>query len=374
MIFNLILHIILRGLWIGALGLRYVSGEIDYNVLNYSKKFTQYLKRKVGTFDSYIGKLENYCSVIFAVTFLLVFYVIALTIVISVISIVETYLIDNEAIPNWISKGIGIPLMVFLVIGMLLTFFDLITQGLLKKKQWISKIYFPFYWVFSILTVSFLYRPLVYNFLDHKFGKRISLILIPFYILILILVSFYYQKSNFFTKINDSSEIVANHNNYENLKKDGVLYIVDFSIQSKAITAPYLKLYFPFYETIEDRIFEFNPELKPEKDKRGLRTSINIQFSSKPKKKKITKAKKDSLKLAYVNTFNKIYSIKIDSIEYKSEFIIDKIDKEKFGFETYLGINNLSEGKHLVTISRLIKKDSVGKKEITKIPFWYFKN
>lgn len=59
MIFNLIIHIVLRGLWIGALGLRYVSGEIDYDNLNYSDKFTNYLKKKVGSFDNYIWKVRK---------------------------------------------------------------------------------------------------------------------------------------------------------------------------------------------------------------------------------------------------------------------------------------------------------------------------
>ena len=40
LIFNLMLHVLLRGLWIGALGLRYVSGDIDYDSLKYSPKFT----------------------------------------------------------------------------------------------------------------------------------------------------------------------------------------------------------------------------------------------------------------------------------------------------------------------------------------------
>jgi len=44
LIFNLLLHVLLRGLWIGALGLRYVSGDIDYDSLKYSQKFTKYLK------------------------------------------------------------------------------------------------------------------------------------------------------------------------------------------------------------------------------------------------------------------------------------------------------------------------------------------
>ena len=71
--FNLVVHVLLRGLWIGAIGLRYVSGDIDYQKLNYSEKFTKFLKRKVGSFDRYIAKLENYCSVLFAISFLLIF-------------------------------------------------------------------------------------------------------------------------------------------------------------------------------------------------------------------------------------------------------------------------------------------------------------
>jgi len=70
---NLLIHVVLRGLWIGAIGLRYVSGEIDYGTLGYNERFEDYLKRRVGRFDTYIEKLEKVCSVIFAYTFLLFF-------------------------------------------------------------------------------------------------------------------------------------------------------------------------------------------------------------------------------------------------------------------------------------------------------------
>ena len=73
LIFNLLIHVILRGLWIGALGLRYVSGDIDFEELNYQNKFTNYLKSKIVSFDRYVGRLENYCSVLFAISFLLIF-------------------------------------------------------------------------------------------------------------------------------------------------------------------------------------------------------------------------------------------------------------------------------------------------------------
>jgi len=66
----LLIHVILRGLWIGALGLRYVSNEIDYDELEYSKKFTDHLTKKVGSFDRYISRLENICSTLFAIGYL----------------------------------------------------------------------------------------------------------------------------------------------------------------------------------------------------------------------------------------------------------------------------------------------------------------
>jgi len=59
LLFNLLLHVLLRGLWIGTLGLRYVSGDIEYEELKYSEKFTSFLKKKVGSFDKYIATLEN---------------------------------------------------------------------------------------------------------------------------------------------------------------------------------------------------------------------------------------------------------------------------------------------------------------------------
>jgi len=50
-IFNLILHVLLRGLWIGAVGIRSVSGDIDFDELKIAKIFKTYLKNKIGSFD-----------------------------------------------------------------------------------------------------------------------------------------------------------------------------------------------------------------------------------------------------------------------------------------------------------------------------------
>lgn len=368
LIFNLLLHVILRGLWIGTLGLRYVSGDIDYDVLNYSEKFTNYLKKKVGSFDKYISTLENYCSIIFAVSFLLIFYVLALTFTIITIAIIATQILDNDSLPETFRTVVGVILIIFIIIGMFFTFIDFITQGWLKKKKWISKIYFPIYWVFSFITLSFLYRPLVYNFLDNKFGKRLSLVLLPVYITILVLVSLKYETSNYISAADFSSKETASRGNYLDLLIEKNDFIDEVAISSKVITAPYINVFILFDEKLENYVFNYNPSLKPDKDKRGLTTDI-VKFDN------LNWTKQDSLKKAYIQTVNDIYSIKIDSIEFASEFILSESKNKFLGFESYINIKNLQEGKHLFKVIRKrVRKGDTSAVYAAQIPFWSFKD
>lgn len=368
LIFNLLLHVLLRGLWIGALGLRYVSGDIDYDSLKYSSKFTKYLKKRVGSFDKYISTLENYCSIIFAVSFLLIFYVLAITFTVLTIVLIATQLIDNDNLPNWLSHGVGVSAVVFISIGLLLTLLDFITLGFLKKKKWLSKIYFPVYWVFSFITLSFLYRPLVYNFLDNKFGKRLSLALVPFYILIALATSFNYKISNYFTSDISSNSYIANNNNYEDLLDNTNGFIDDVAIQSKVISENYVKVFVLFSENIEDNIFSFNPKLRPEEDARGLTSGINFGTN-------INFRERDSLRRVYLKTFNDIYSVRIDTTDYHTDFILAKSKNGKLGFETYVNTKALEDGKHLLDVNRLrIRRNDTINTRISRIPFWYFKD
>jgi len=365
LIFNLLLHVLLRGLWIGALGLRYVSGDIDYDSLNYSEKFTKYLKKRVGSFDKYIATLEDYCSVIFAISFLLIFYVLAITFTVIAIALIVSQLLDNDDLPGWLSKGVGISLILFFVFGMFFTFIDFITLGFLKKKKWISRIYFPMYWVFSFVTLSFLYRPLVYNFLDNKFGKRLSFALLPFYLLIAITLTLRYKTSNYLDVNANSTEIIGNSSNYEDSLGEGG-FIDDVAIQSKVISDAYVKVFILFSEYIEDRMYHYNEGLKPIVDDRGLGT--NMTFNN-------TFVDKDSLRGEYIKTFNNIYSVKLDTIYKKGDFIFAENKDNKLGFESYISTKNLLDGKHVLKVNRMsIQKQDTSYYNVATIPFWYLKD
>ena len=372
LLFNLLLHVILRGLWIGALGLRYVSGDIEFDKLRYADRFKKYLSKKIVSFDRYIGNLENYCSILFAVSFLLIFYVLALTVVILAIVLIANFIIDNDSLPNWFSEGVGVSLIVFLSVGMFLTFFDFITQGLLKRNKWVAKIYFPIYWVFSFLTLSFLYRPLVYNFLDNRFGKRLILLLTPIYLLILVLASIEYKNSNYLSNERNSSSHFANKENYMDLLTEEDDFPGEVVIPSKIIRTPYLSVFIPYKETIEDRIFAYDSTLRPEKDRRGLSSSMNVfrDWEEEWKNRK----QRDSLRKRYLEVFNETHSFKIDTLKFDEDFIVTTRKKGQLGFETNLNIRNLAEGKHLLKVHRLRKyKDSTQLLIEAQVPFWYYK-
>lgn len=373
LLFNLLLHVILRGLWIGALGLRYVSGDIEFDKLKYSEKFKNYLKKKIVSFDRYIANLENYCSVLFAISFLLIFHVLALTLIILSIALVSNFIIDNEHLPSWVSDWIGIPLVLFLIFGMLFTFIDFITQGLMKRNKWVGKLYFPFYWVFSFLTLSFLYRPLVYNFLDNKFGKRIIFLLTPIYIIILILSGLEYRNSNYLEKDRDSSTIYANRENYLDMMKGDSDYPRQAVIPSKVITTKFLTVFMPYSEKVEDRILDYDKSLKLEKDRRGL-TSTNFQINKDWSDKIITRRQKDSIRKHYLEVFNETHFFKIDTIELDSDFIISTDAKNRLGFETFLSLENIVNGKHQLRVMRKKREnDSILEIIQESIPFWYYK-
>ena len=182
--FNLLGHVIMRGLWIGAIGLRYVSQEIEYDKFNYSEIFTQFLKKKVGSYDDWIERLEMLCSVIFAYTFLL--FALFMSLVVFFIPVILIRLVLELFLSGFALNNIfGLTIVAYVGLG-IFVLFDLITLGGIKriKEKSISKIYFYIYRFYSTMTLSFLYRPLLYNFIDHPYTKKLFYLSIPYILLI----------------------------------------------------------------------------------------------------------------------------------------------------------------------------------------------
>jgi hypothetical protein len=214
--FNLLIHVILRGLWIGAIGLRYVSQEIDYDQLNYSEIFTNYLRKKVGSYDDFIERLEKMCSVIFAFTFLL--FSLFMSLIIFFLPIVLLRIILESFVESGVQLALVTGMIAIIYIGIgFMVFIDLITLGGFKriKEKNISKIYFYIYRFYSFITLSFLYRPLLYNFIDNKYTKKLFYLSIPYIFIIFIGKSMFENSFNPFLpeRINllDAGQLMDNY-------------------------------------------------------------------------------------------------------------------------------------------------------------------
>ena len=88
------------------------------------------------------------------------------------------------------AKWIIRPFMLIYVLSALLYLLDFLTAGFLKRFHWFSRVYYPFYRVFGWITMARLYRPLYYNLLNRKGGRKLIFLLVPYLTACLYVLSF----------------------------------------------------------------------------------------------------------------------------------------------------------------------------------------
>ncbi|TDT37925.1 hypothetical protein CLV90_3757 [Maribacter spongiicola] len=372
----LLTHVVIRGLWIGAIGLRYVSGDIDYKNLNYSEKFTSFLKDKVGSFDHYISKLENICSTLFALAFLMIFYLISFFTVIGFYALSVYYLEGLEVISVSLHTTVETIYNTLYITCIIILVIDFLGAGFLKKYKWTSIIYYPIYRVFSYITLSFLYRPLVYNFLDQKKARWIGILMVPTYFVVTFFSSgFSTLRSNYLDHDQNTSQQFTGKENYEDqLLKDTDM--VNFaSIPSKIIEKSYLPIFISYTNYMEDAVFKNDSTLLPEVDERGFGFHLsNMQSASGVVNFHVTPEDNLEIQSKYLKIFDSIFKVQIDSKKQINHFNLTKNKQEQFGFETILDINELPRGKHFLRIIGPDEKEKgvFERDTLITIPFWYF--
>ena len=292
------------------------------------------------------------------------FYLLGLLVLVLCFTLLGLW-IDREDTPDWVRGAVAIPAIVFLAVGMILTFIDFVTQGWLKRKRWTSRLYYPFYWVFKYLTLSFLYRPMVYNFLDTRFGKRLMWLVVPLYLGLTIIADTGFSTSNYLSAEMNSNSYTANKANYlDGLDRD-TPFVDRASIPSRVITDRFLNVFVVYGSTVEDDVFYFNQDLKPEDDRRGIYTTF-----SQGRLDWVTRNDKTG---DYLKTLEDMYTLSVDSLDFKPEFVLSQNPRKQMGFETFLALDSVSRGKHVLAIRRKDHdQDSVFMRTVVRIPFWYY--
>lgn len=258
----LLLHVALRGVWIAAVGLRSVSGDIDFERFHFQARFDTWLRKSMGPFDDYINRLERYCSVLFTLAFLLVFCVL------SIASWMFFWLLVDNAF-SWMtgdqsnSSTVDLFGIIALVSGAVYAL-DFITLGRLKRIRWFSRPYFYFYRFMGWLTLARFYRPLYYNLIDNRFGKKLAMSIPVIFILILVASSLKQIKYAYYPAFSQTGETLVSNNRYDDSFIDPVSRAWSISLASKYVRNNYVEAFVPYIPINDDSLIEYlSPELVP---------------------------------------------------------------------------------------------------------------
>jgi len=372
LIFNLIVHILLRGFWIGAIGLSSVVNKRDLSTLRYTEKFTNRLNQKVPPLEQLIVRLDNFCSTIFAFTFLIILMLLSFFLVMVLLALVIGITVkvgllffpENMDVVNVLGLII---LLIFFLTG-LLYFVDTLTLGGLKKIKWLQKIYYPIYRFYNLISFSSIYSSLYYNLLT-RFPKRYLMLAIIFYVgLFFISPLFSYNLYRFFPDNETNSELFTNTYDDQRSPEEG---IGNASISSLIIKDQFLPVFIR-YNTSHNEVLLRNCEDYEPSKKSDLISGIQISSNGfQIQDPSVDEAEPEKL----LNCLQQHYQIYLnDSLYHQTDFyFFEQNNKmEEKGLKTILDIAHLPRGKNLLKITR---KDFDGtdlpiERDYAIIPFW----
>lgn len=372
LIINLIVHVFIRGFWIGAVGLRSVQNNLDIDKLGYSDFFTERLKEKVPSLDNMLEKLDTLASVIFSFTFLIVFMFISLFLYLSSVSLFAYFvnlILDSdfkETLLVTIVELIAVViLLTYLIIGIIYAI-DTLSLGFFKRYKRISKIYFPIYKLMGIVTMSGIYRSIYYTLISRFSKNKIRLALCVYMLLFFFIPFMKFDQYIFYP--DNGTDFKISSNEYDDLRyKDD--YIYKASIPSQIVKENFLPLFIRYRVEDNDILKEHCDIFEPKK-KDGLNSGISINSNGIQMSSAYIDEDNPEDALECLSTF---YTVTIDSVAIQSEFYFYiHPNQDERGVFTMLEIDSLSKGNHDLIIKNKIlnRENELIENDFAKIVFW----
>lgn len=259
---TLVFHVLMRGMWIAAIGLRSVSGEIEYEELGVLPRFRDFLERRIGSFDSYIERLERYCSVLFTVAFLIFFGLLSLALMVSFFNILAFALVAILGEDFWeiINNGAGLAILIFGIPY----FLDFMTVGWMKRQKWLARPYYYLYRLMGWLTLARFSRPLYYNLIDNRFGKRLAVALPALMFAAVIFWSYEHVTHAYYPSAYQLGKEVVLAGVYDDDGFEQHARLWRPSLSSRYVQNNYLEFFIPYIPRQDDDELELHyPNLNP---------------------------------------------------------------------------------------------------------------
>ncbi|MBK8656567.1 MAG: hypothetical protein IPN20_22235 [Haliscomenobacter sp.] len=365
---NLVLHMLLRGFWIGGIGLRSVSKEIPLEKLRYAEPFASRLSERVPSLDKVLQRIDRICSGIFAFAFLIALMFFSLFSVILVM--VGCLFFLTQLIPLFPEKVNFIPgifiggfILVWLSLSALY-FADTITLGLLKRKRWIARWYYPVYQFFGLVSFAYVYRSIYYHLITNYSRRKIQLALFAYLFGFMAIPFIKYDYFIFFPDTPKGTEMETNY--YDALRPEDT-FIQVASIPDRMVEGDFLPVFIRYNVNENDRIAAQCNGYTPSK-KGGLVSGIRIKNGIRISDPKISEKDPDAL----LGCLRNYYAVYVDSTRTVPDFYFYRHPQHhQRGILGMVGIASLPPGKHTLRLTRRIKtKGKPAEEDVAEIPFW----
>ncbi len=358
---SLLLHLLLRGFWIGIVGLSSVSNVIDFEKLKLKGPFRKYIPNNVRSLDDLIFYVDQISSVIFAYTYLLVFSIISVVLVasflflfIGLFNVIPAY-IDNTAISALLVFLVMI-LALILLIGAVLFFIDSLFFSVFKKSKWFSIIFYPVYRFYSALSLAFIYRSIYYHLITN-FKKKQIITVTGFLLLFAFLADSFesWDRYTFFPNSNTKSENVLRSVHYDDEREDS--YIYDASIPSKIIKGNFLPLFIRYSPQQNVAIRYFCPEIDSFNEEinfsDGFKAGVQSQSDTSKIESALIKGHSNSQIRNGLDCIQQVYEVYLDNEMIENDFVFTQhSNKQEKGFLQMIDILGLTRGRHVITVKR----------------------
>ncbi|MEM9673279.1 MAG: hypothetical protein AAF992_11830 [Bacteroidota bacterium] len=361
LIVNLVIYLILRGFWIGIVGLTSAFPKgINWANISYQSLYQEYLKRKTSDTESYVNVLNKISSSVFSFSFLLIFLIIAfftsLVPITTLAILVNTFLADLSD-THWLSRvvDVGIPVLILIYIGLALIFLvDFLTLGLVKRIRWrpFMKLYFPLYRFFRGLTLASLYTPIYYTLISNVPKRTIAFVLTSYLLVSLFVTNFSYSEEIFYPDQESAYLLLSRH--YEDQRQEPSSVLVPL-IPSEYLAQDHLRLFLPYLVSDNDSLRQACPEVEIFRES-GFTTDMSVSISFSPPDTTQADSFPDREKnvAAALQCLAGLYQISIDDEPIQPPvlyFYREEINDQP-GLLTYLPVATLSGGPHLLTIRK----------------------
>jgi hypothetical protein len=326
LIFGLVLHLFLRSVWVGLVGLSYAFPK---GIRPGRLPFTAPYKKQVEalpTLEQQIMQLEKVCSSIFATCFFLMMMIlgaiIGSTLFVSVFLGIELLLgaVSGLSIIQFIDPYLDTILLILIAVISI----DFVGIGLFRRHRITAKLYYPVHRIVGWITLSRLYRPIYY-----LFATNVSMLwLSAFFVLFAVLTV---MGLNTLTRAPDQHPL--SYIGLYSRESPESLFSPYYADRNGGWSSMVLEMPSPI---VQGRYLE-------------LRLKHHILYERAILRDCAGEKAGDSLKLACVNRFYRVF---LDGVELEEPgwmYYFHQKERRK-GFISFVDVSALEPGRHTVEI------------------------